>query len=83
MQLKAWFGCGDRAAVPLKTTVAAPKEVSVDRTTATVISEMERISLPKEEQRTALTAFFALLPPGFDTSFTLLLRSSNHLQSIF
>ena len=52
-----------------KTTMAAPKEVSVDVVTASVISELQSISSLKEGQRTALEAFLN----GRDV-FALLLR---------
>ena len=53
----------------LKTTMAAPKEVSVDAAIASAISELESILSLKEDQKTALKAFldgkdvFALLLP--------------------
>ena len=59
----------------LKLTMVAPEEVSVDTVVASVISELERISSLKEEQRTTLKAFingkdvFALLLASFCKSF--------------
>ena len=60
---------GSEQSASLKTTMAAPKKVSVDAAIASIISELESISSLKEEQRTALKAFLN----GKDV-FVLLLR---------
>lgn len=56
-RLQAWFRCDNSMTVCSKTTLAAPEEVSVDAAIVSVISELERISSLKEEQRTTLKAF--------------------------
>lgn len=56
-----WFGCDDSEKLcdfSFGTIMAAPKEVSVDPAITSVISELKNISSLKEEQRTALKAFF-------------------------
>ena len=68
-------GFDDGEKRPWKQTVLN-KEVRIDTVRASVISELESVSSPKEEQRMTLKAFlhgkdvFALLLGGFDKSLS-------------
>lgn len=63
-----------------KITVVAPEEATVDAAIASVKSELESLSSPKEEQRAAPKALldgkdvFVFLPNGFAKSLIYQLR---------